>query len=161
MNIFKFAMDMEKDGKNYYKQLASKTNNEGLQKILNMLIDDEVKHYNVIKKMSESALKPFDDTKILANAKNVFSELKLDEEIFDLHLSQKKLYQKAQEIEKKSEDFYKEKSKELGDAKQKEIFLKIAEEEKKHYFLLEKIIEFVSRPDTWIENAEFNHLDEY
>jgi rubrerythrin len=43
----------------------------------------------------------------------------------------------------------------------KEIFLKLADEEKKHYFLLENIIDFVSRPQKWLENAEFYHLDEY
>lgn len=35
------------------------------------------------------------------------------------------------------------------------------EEEKKHYFLLDNIIEFVSRPEQWLENAEFYHLEEY
>ena len=43
----------------------------------------------------------------------------------------------------------------------KRIFQKLAEEEKKHYFLLENIIQFVSRPETWLENAEFYHLEEY
>ena len=44
---------------------------------------------------------------------------------------------------------------------QKKLLLKLAEEEKKHMFLLENLVEFVSRPETWIENAEFNHLVEY
>jgi len=44
---------------------------------------------------------------------------------------------------------------------QRKIFLKLAGEEKKHVFLLANLVEFVSRPETWIENAEFNHLDDY
>lgn len=43
----------------------------------------------------------------------------------------------------------------------KKILTKLAEEEKKHLFLLENLVEFISRPETWIENAEFNHLDDY
>ena len=43
----------------------------------------------------------------------------------------------------------------------KDILLNIAEDEKKHRFLLKNTVEFLSRPKTWIENAEFNHLDEY
>jgi len=68
---------------------------------------------------------------------------------------------KAQDIEKRSWDFYLEKSSEVKLQYQKEFFLKPAEEEKKHYFLLDNIIEFVSRPETWLENAEFCHLEEY
>lgn len=68
---------------------------------------------------------------------------------------------KAQDIEKKSRDFYLDKCTIVELQYQKELFLKLAEEEKKHYFLLDNIIEFVSRPETWLENAEFCHLEEY
>ena len=44
---------------------------------------------------------------------------------------------------------------------QRKVFLKLAGEEKKHIFLLENLVEFVFSPETWIENAEFNHLDDY
>lgn len=69
--------------------------------------------------------------------------------------------QLAQDIEERSLDFYLEKANEITEEYQKEIFLRLADEEKKHYFLLENIIEFVSRPETCLENAEFYHLEEY
>ena len=28
-------------------------------------------------------------------------------------------------------------------------------------FLLENMLDFISRPQTWLENAEFNHLEDY
>ena len=65
------------------------------------------------------------------------------------------------ENETKSREFYLEKEKEETDPSRKAVFGRLAEEEKKHYFLLENIVAFISRPDTWIENAEFNHLNEY
>ena len=74
---------------------------------------------------------------------------------------QTKLYRKAQEIEEKSYQFYLEKGDTVEIESQKKIFLKLAAEEKKHMFLMENIVDFVSRPETWIENAEFNHLDDY
>ena len=58
-------------------------------------------------------------------------------------------------------DFYQEKAGQMEEEYQREIFTALAEEEKKHFFLLENIIEFVSRPRNWLENAEFHHLDEY
>jgi rubrerythrin len=33
-------------------------------------------------------------------------------------------------------------------------------EEKRHRWILENIIEFVTKPEVWAENAEFDHLEE-
>lgn len=160
MDIFEYAMQMEKDGEDYYRQLAQQTENKGLKTILTILADEEVKHFNTVKKMKTE--KPqMVETTILSSAKNIFVQLKESDEKFGSDIEQKELYVKAQDIEKKSQDFYLEKANEVKGEYQKDIFLKLAEEEKKHYFLLENIIEFISRPETWLENAEFNHLDEY
>ncbi len=160
MDIFEYAMQMEKDGEDYYRQLAQQTENKGLKTILSMLADEEVKHYNVIEKMKTE--KPqMVETTILSNANNVFAQLKESDEKFDSDIEQKELYIKAQDIEKESQDFYTEKANEVKEEYQKVLFLRLAEEEKRHYFLLENIVDFVSRPETWLENAEFNHLDEY
>jgi rubrerythrin len=58
-------------------------------------------------------------------------------------------------------DFYLEKADQVEDPRQKEIFKNLAAEEKKHYFLLDNIVDFLSRPDQWLENAEFCHLEDY
>ena len=47
MNIYKYAMKMEKDSENYYRELVDKTEDVGLQNILKMLVNDEVKHYHL------------------------------------------------------------------------------------------------------------------
>ena len=160
MNIFEFAMQMEKDGENYYRQLAEKVNNKGIQTILTMLADEEVKHYNALVKIQ--AQKPqMAETTILTDARNVFEQMKEGNEKFNIDVNQIELYKEAQKIEERSINFYLEKADEVTEEYQKELFLKLAEEEKKHYFLLENIIDFVSRPETWLENAEFYHLDEY
>jgi len=160
MNIFEYAMQMEKDGEDYYRQLAQQTANKGIRTILAMLADEEVKHCNTVEKMKTE--KPqIAETKILADAKNVFVQIKESGEGFDFGIKQTELYRKAQEIEKKSRAFYLDKADEVEEEYQKEVFLRLADEEKKHYFLLENIIEFVSRPETWLENAEFHHLEEY
>ena len=160
MDIFEYPMQMEKDGETYYRQLVQKVANKGLKTILTMLADEEVKHYNAIDKIrigkSQMAV-----TTILTDAKNIFVQLKNTGEGFDVEISQIDLYKKAQDIEEKSRDFYLEKANEVGQDYQKELFLKLAEEEKKHYFLLDNIIELVSRPEHWLENAEFCHLEEY
>jgi rubrerythrin len=160
VNILEYAMQMEKDGEEYYRQLARQTTNKGLQTILTMLADEEVKHYKTIGRM-KSAESPMRETTILTDAKNIFVQIEESGESFDFNIDQIELYRKAQDIEKKSQDFYLEKANEVKEEYQKGLFLKLAEEEKKHYFLLDNIIELVSRPKTWLEDAQFFRLEEY
>jgi len=162
MNIYKYAMKMEKDSEIYYSELANKTDDIGLQNILKMLAGDEVKHYKIIEQMMKSdASAELAETGILKNAKNIFIEIKGKNIVFNFNLSQVDFYRKAREFEEKSYKFYLEMSDKVEIKSQKKLFLMLAEEEKKHIFLLENLVEFVSRPETWIENAEFNHLDDY
>ncbi|MBC8470176.1 MAG: ferritin family protein [Planctomycetes bacterium] len=159
-NIFEYAMQMEKDGEDYYRRLAQKTGNNGMKTILIMLADEEVKHYNALEKIKTQKTQ-IAESEILTDAKNVFVQIKESGESFDFDIKQTELYKKAQDIEKKSRDFYKEKANEVTEEYQKELFLKLADEENKHYLLLDNIIDFVSRPEQWLEDAEFFHLEDY
>jgi rubrerythrin len=47
-----------------------------------------------------------------------------------------------------------EKGNMLEDGKQKEAFLRIAEEEREHMILLQNLLTFAMDPVTWIENHE-------
>jgi rubrerythrin len=159
MNIFEYAMNLEKDGEKYYRELSEKVNSPGLKSILTMLADDEVKHYNIFKNMSKKTESSMQETDVLKKSKNIFSEMQGKK--IEAGIGQKEMYRKAQDLEKKTQEFYEKKASEVHDAAQKGLFLKIADEEKRHFFLLENIINFVSRPETWLEDAEFNHLEEY
>ncbi|MCJ7498533.1 MAG: rubrerythrin, partial [candidate division Zixibacteria bacterium] len=90
-----------------------------------------------------------------------FVKIKGKNLVFDFDLTQVDFYRKAQEMEEKSYKFYMNMSNKAEIESQRKIFLKLAEQEKKHMFLLENLVEFISRPETWVENAEFNHLDDY
>lgn len=160
MSIFDYAMQMEKDGETYYRQLAQQATNKGIQTILTMLADEEVKHYNAIKKM-QTTMTEMAEATILTDAKNVFAQIRESDECFDFDIKENELYKKARDIEEASRKFYLEKANEVEPGRQKELFLQLAEEEKKHYFLLENIIEFISRPQQWLEDAEFYHLEEF
>jgi rubrerythrin len=161
MDIFEYAMQMEKDGEDFYREVAQQSPNRGIKAILTMLADEEVRHYNVIEKMKSAEPVQLAESSVLTDAKNVFAQLKESGEKFTSETNQIRLYKKALDIEKKSQDFYMEKAGEVSDENTKELFLRLAQEEQKHYVLVENIIDFLSRPDTWLENAEFYHLDEY
>jgi rubrerythrin len=160
MNIFDFAMEKEKYSEDYYRQLAAKSSNKGLETVFNMLADEEAKHYKIISDMKGNIAPDSAETTVLSDTKDVFVKMRESTQSFSFNNSQIELYRKALEIEKQSWDFYLEKANEVTESR-KEIFLKLADEEKKHFCLIENILDFVSRPETWLENAEFYHLEEY
>jgi rubrerythrin len=159
MDIYEYAMEMERDGENFYRELAAKTPNKGLATVLSMLADAEVKHRKLFENMKRNDRVHVAETPILDDVKNIFIQMR-EKKQTEANVSEIELYRKAQEIERKTRDFYTEKSREV-DASQKEIFLKIADEEKRHYLVLEKIIDFVERPAYWLENPEWYHLEDY
>ena len=53
MDIFEFAMKMEKDGQVYYEKMAAQAGNAALKGVLLDLAADEVKHYNLFKSFKE------------------------------------------------------------------------------------------------------------
>jgi rubrerythrin len=161
MNIFKFAMQMENEAEAFYRGLATNTENAGLKTIFNMLADEEAKHFKIVEEMKAKIPNKISSTNVLSEAKDIFEQMSNTGKKTDVNTSQIEAYKKAQDIEKKSIAFYLKKTDEVEENCQKGIFRKLAEEEKKHYFLLQNIIEFVSRPESWLENAEWHHLEEY
>jgi rubrerythrin len=160
MDIYKYALQMELDGRHFYLDMMKKTNNKGLKNILTMLADSEAKHYNVILDMQKNDKTVFSaDTEVLTNVKNIFVKMKEEKDI-DVDISQAEFYKKALKVEADAQKFYLERADEESDPYRKEIFLKLEEEEKNHCVLLENIIGFVSQPADWLENPEWYHLDE-
>ncbi len=160
MDIYDYAMQMERDGENYYAELRERTTNQGLKTILGMLISAEKKHYALFQNMKQHQKVQVSDSPILVEVKNIFVQMR-EQKDFSVDVAQKDLYRKAQDIEVKSRDFYRAKAEEVTDASQKEAFRKIAQEEQRHFIILENIINFVSRPDIWLEDPEWYHLEEY
>jgi rubrerythrin len=160
MDIYKYAMQMEVDGRDFYLDMMKKTNNKGLKNILTMMADSEAKHYNVILDMQKNDKTEFSvDTEVLTNVKNIFMKMKEEKDI-DVDVSQAEFYKKALKTEADARKFYLERADEEEDSHRKEIFLNLAEEERKHCVLLENMIGFVSQPADWLENPEWYHLDE-
>jgi rubrerythrin len=160
MNALELAMKMEQDGENFYRELADKASNPGFREIFNQLADDEIKHYQLFLGMQQSP-QLFVGSTILQNAGNIFKQMIAKDDLGSPDPSQLELYQKAMELEKGSRDFYLAKAAETGDKNQSQLFQKIAEEEEMHYLLLHNIYELVLRPQMWVENGEFVHLEDY
>ena len=161
MNVFQFAKQMEKEGEGYYRELAQKTGARGLKGILTMLAEAELSHYRAFENMEKRLPAQLPDTPILTDAKAIFAQMRGEHETVAAEQKQIVLYRKALEIEKKSRDFYEKHAGEAASPDQKAAFLKIADQEKQHYRIVEAMIDLVMQPERWLENAEWHHLDEY
>lgn len=163
MNVFEYAMKMETDGRQFYLDNAAKVESPALKKILLELADDEAKHYAIFKAMKDGGkaeYKEGEKTTILKTVKNVFEQLRDEGKDLSFPDNAQKIWEEAQEVEKKSEDFYREKAKEVSDD-QAHILNRIADEEHRHWVTMQNIIQFLDRPNHWLEDAEWSNLEEY
>lgn len=172
MSIIEYAMQMEADGETYYRQSARQVDRNCLKVILLMLADDEVRHFKALEQMKNDCPPELSESTIMSDTRNIFVRMRKEnssdenaqdqtyQQLQAIDVRQIQLYREGLEIEQKSMDFYELNANQTENEDHRNLFLKLAGEEKKHYFLLENVIEFISRPGNWLENAEFVHLEE-
>jgi len=161
MNVYEYAMKVEKEGEKYYRDLAQKTEDAGLKQVLTMLADEEVKHYATFEAMLGRTPLPIQPTvAVFKGAKTIFQKIKASNPTVSFTKEQVDFYAHALALEEKSYNFYIEKAALLEDAEEKAAFLRIAQEEQQHAALLENLIDYITYPERWIEDAEFSRLDE-
>lgn len=161
MDIFEFAIGKEKLNEQYYRDLAKTTDNTGLAEIFKMLAVEELKHRHAIELMAQDIPHELAETLLLEDARKIFERMRGSVETFNFDIAEIDLYRQARDFEKWSLDFYTERAKEAQNTWQEAIFLKLANEEKKHLALLQNICDFVATPECYLENAEFTHLDQF
>ena len=164
MEIYEFAIQMERDGEKYYRDLIQKSSSAGLQKIFGLLADEEVRHRKLIEDLRQRTVASSESSRILQNVRNIF--ITMNDEIpawGALSREAVNAFRKALDIEEMSKKFYLQKSDEAQDGQTKAVLNLLAAEEANHVRIMENIVEFVSRaePGNWLENAEWHHLDEY
>ena len=164
MNVFEFAMKMEKDGQAYYEEHAAKETNSALKKIWQQLAKDEAKHYEIFRRMKsgeigEAAKMAKVTTQILTNVKTIFEELAAKEQDFKFNKDVFEAWEKAQDVEIETEEFYRQKHDEEKDPEVKKAFGLLADEENKHVNLIEHVLDFLHEPRSWLEDAEWNNIN--
>ena len=155
MNVYEYAMKVEKEGEAYYREMAAAATNAGLKKIFTMLADEEVKHYNVFKSMMKHESMELDKLDLITDTKTIFQTLSEEKDNVTFDVDQIQFYKDAIAREENSHNFYVEKAEEIESESEKEIFIHIASEEIKHKQVLEEIVLFLEEPADWVASAEF------
>lgn len=164
MDIFDFAMRMERDGKAYYEQLAERSDLPGLKNIFGMLARDEEKHYEIFKALKEGAAPVMTDSNVLETAKSIFADLNADENFRKNAVTSNDIeleaYEHAMKIEDDSVRLYSTAAQREQDPTVRNLLLRIVAEEQKHYNIMENVYDFVLRPHYFLQWREFSNLTE-
>ena len=163
MEILEFAMKMERDGKAFYEQAASKANRPELKKIFTTLAEEELRHFKIFKNLKEgmhSEAKTIFEQRgqTISIAKNLFQQLTEEGKTTLYGDDVKAVWKEAREIEEKSEKMYREEADKETDETRKELLNKIADEEKNHIYLVDNMISFMNDPQGFAASADFKHF---
>lgn len=162
MEIYKFALDFEKESKAFYENCSENAKDENLKKIFDFLAKEEAKHVKIVSNLAKGEMEVY-ESDILTKAKKIFNDIaknvSTEDQVYESDII--KIYRKAELMEEKSRKFYSEKAANMEDSKEKDILLSLAKEEKRHEIIIDNILEHIERPEEWVEHAEFNKLEEY
>ena len=162
MNVYEYAMEMEKKAEQFYRELSANTEDAALKAVVDMLAEEEVKHYDIFKKMAnDNFSERLPESTFVGKIKQRFQNMKDSGKKFTFAADQVEMYQRAKEIEDHAYEFYMDAANRTQDELERDALLKIAAEEQRHVVLMENLVEFVNRPNQWLENAEFNNMEEY
>ncbi|HUI92369.1 MAG TPA: ferritin family protein [Chitinivibrionales bacterium] len=161
MDPLELAKNIEQEGKRYYEKLARETPVPGLSGIFKLLAGEEQQHYELFNSWRNTTFPhPSSSGTVSAEAKRIFAGLSSHFSFPETVYEYSKAYSKALEMERKSITLYEDMLAKSPSSPQKEILTYLIQEEQKHEHLVEHLLEFVAEPKTFLENAEFNHLDE-
>jgi rubrerythrin len=160
MDVFDFAMKMELQGKACYEDLAASTKIAGLKTIFSGLAADEQKHYELFRNLKEGKEWSVTESVMLAKAKSVFRDLMADKDQLVELEEDLDAYRVALKIEADSVKLYEDLAQKEQNPETLQLYLKIANEEKKHFNIVENICDFVMRPKYYLEWREFSNLHE-
>ena len=153
MNVFDLAMQMELDSKDHYEKMRDMTPVTGLKKIFAVLADSEITHYHVFKSIkAEKSLElaAFPDLSTdLEQTKNTFTALQINDELLGKMKTTQDGLLHAMNVEKDTislyEDIVKTHQQHVCNSEVVPVLMKIVEEEKKHFDLLQNIHQIIDK----------------
>lgn len=163
MNIYDFAIDFEIENRKFYEECAENTTQTDLKNVFLELAEEEKKHENIVRQLKENKEVDEVETGIITKAKDAFEKISKNMPTGEgiMPDEQVDVYKKAIDLETNSYEFYLEKAEESDSEVVEKTFKRLAEEEKKHEKIIGNIIEMVDRPNTWLDDAEWYHLEDY
>lgn len=161
MKLLELALSMEQDLKDFYEKQADLNKENSLYKVFMLLAMEEEKHAEILRSYSSEIELPLSDSMILDDVKPIFNELDDIKSDIKIIPNQLDVYRIALKKEEESLIFYQDLSDKATDERSKKVFGYLIKQEDNHCILLEELVKRVTRPEEWVESAEFVETEEY
>ncbi len=161
MDTLELALTLEYDLEKYYRSQAEKNKDNSLNAVFTMLAGEEEKHAEILLGKADVLDLKVQDENILEKSKGLFGQLgDFKSDIKDLP-SQLDSYRMALEMEQKSLNFYKNLHDGALEDKDRETYRYLMKQEDIHCVILEELVKLTTRPEEWVESAEFGLREDY
>ncbi|MGM0444401.1 MAG: ferritin family protein [Fibrobacterota bacterium] len=164
MDAISTAIQMEEEGIAFFEKMIKQTEEDDLKGVFRFLRDQEIRHRDYFRRIADGdTTSSFSaDKDSVEYARSAFSSLKDNfDGVSESLRNSVEAYKKARAMEAEAVEFYTGLREEAQTDQEKESLQVIIDEEKKHEKLMDAMVDFVAKPDEWLENAEFFHLDKY
>jgi rubrerythrin len=157
------AIQMEKDGIEFYENLSAKVPYESSRKMILSFVNDEKRHLSILNDLFSSITSIDVGKYLLENQpkekiKTIFDgmEDRVDPITISDELSALKM---AMDMEERSYKLYEEARDIESDQDLKRLWARLVEEEKRHYNIFFNTYDFLSNPEDWSLREERGLLD--
>ena len=159
------AIKLEINGQAFFKHAAEATANELGKKMFTRLAQEEVKHLETFSRLFSSVIKS-DDWKKQVRDEELRGPSTVIQQLADRMKraegqSEVEALRIGMELEQKAVDFFSGTAAGMTDAAAREIFEKIADEERFHYDLLLAQYDSVTGSGFWLDSSEFKMDGQY
>ena len=155
MDILDFAIQMERDGFEFFSSSARTLKDAAAAKMIESLANDEKRHEAILLGIKASQAHMITG-KDFAGIKNVFVELaESGRGFFNEDEDLSAVLKKGIETERKAVEMYRKLAEQADKPAEKGIYQKLQLEEEKHEKLLTLTLEYVDKPENVLEDAEF------
>ena len=161
MDIWEFAINMEHDGENYYREQAEINKNNSLNTVCLMLANDEHYHAQLLTSRLNEVPYELNETDSQVKAEKIFKDIKNFKIGGKDKPSQLDFYRFAKAKEEQSIRVYTDYLLKVSDAMEKELLKFLIRQEKIHYEILEELAALLRNAEEWVESAEFGLRKEY
>lgn len=161
MNVFDFAMDIERSGSRFYSQLAEKAEQKGVKTIFSMMAKDEEDLLQKFQAMKTSVqTTTMEDSVALEYVPNIFKEVLDEQEALNVS-DDLEAYNYVMKVEEDLCRLYENAAEKEKNEQVKNLLLQIAAQEHRELESLQEIYDFVNAPNEFLAWGEFSNLDEF
>jgi rubrerythrin len=158
MKVIDFAIEMEERERDLYKELAQRSEKEGLRAIYARMAEDEEE---IVRKLQAMASTGSDAESLALEGMVSPLEMGIDLEKALRLEDGLQAYRFLMEVEKAMRDFYDGVAQRESDPYARDLLLNVAAEEERELQDLESLYEFANAPNEFLAWGEFSNLDEF